>query len=97
VVCDSAERSACLVGWERPGQEGAADRERLFETIWTVDRDTVRAAAGVCCELAADDAPDEVARASERLAEPVPRSEDELASAEALTSRMVGYLTSELA
>jgi MerR family transcriptional regulator, light-induced transcriptional regulator len=92
IVCDSSEGSACLVGWERPGQEQAADAERLFEVIWTADRDTARTGAHICCELAAGDAPREVGRIAERLAEVAPRSGDDLRRAESLTSRMVAYL-----
>lgn len=92
IVCDSSDRSGCLVGWERPGQEHAADAERLFETIWTADRETARTAARICCELAADEARADVERIAERLAEPAPHTEDELRRAESLTSRMVAYL-----
>lgn len=92
VVCDSGDRSACLVGWEPPGQEQTPDAQRRFETIWTADRETARAAARICCGLASGDAPDEVERIGARLAEPVPRASDDLRRAEALTSRMVAYL-----
>ena len=92
IVCDSSDRSACLAGWEPPGQELTPDAERVFETIWTADREAARTAARICCQLAAADAPDEAARISERLAEPVAGSGGELRRAEALTSRMIGYL-----
>jgi DICT domain-containing protein len=92
VVCDSDDRAACMVGWEPPGQERADDRERRFEVIWTADRETARAAARICCDLAAPEAGAVVAALAERLAEPVAHSGDELRRAEALTARMIAYL-----
>jgi DNA-binding transcriptional MerR regulator len=92
VVCDGDDRAACMVGWEPPGQERAADRERRFEVIWTADRETARAAARICCDLAAPEAGAIVAPLAERLAEPVAHSGDELRRAEALTARMIAYL-----
>lgn len=92
LVCDGDAGAACLVAWERPQQQPPPDVERQFEMIWTADRDTARTAARICCELAGDDAPDEVRRASELLSAPAPRSVDELRRAEALTGRMVNYL-----
>ena len=89
VVCDSSESAACMVGWERPGREGG---RRLFETVWTADRETARVAARVCCDLARDDARDLVEPVVARLSEPVPRSDDELRRAESLTGRMIAYL-----
>jgi DICT domain-containing protein/predicted DNA-binding transcriptional regulator AlpA len=90
VVCDAADRAACMVGWEPPGQEG----ERRFETVWTADRETARAAARICVDLALDGARDLLEPIAERLAEPVANGPDELRRAEALTSRMVAYLAS---
>jgi DNA-binding transcriptional MerR regulator len=92
VVCDSDDRAACMVGWEPPGQDRTADRERTFEVIWTADRETARAAARICCDLAAPEAGAIVAPLAERLAEPVAHSGDELRRAEALTARMIAYL-----
>jgi DICT domain-containing protein len=93
IACDSSDRAACLVGWEPPGQAGAPDAQRRFEAIWTADRETVRCAARVCCELATREAPGVVARIAARLAEPVPAGSDELRRAESLTSRMIAYLS----
>jgi DNA-binding transcriptional MerR regulator len=92
VVCDSDDRAACMVGWEPPGQDRAADRDRRFEVIWTADRETARTAARICCDLAAPEAGAIVAPLAERLAEPVAHSGDELRRAEALTARMIAYL-----
>lgn len=92
VVCEGEDRSACLVAWERPGQAPAREGDRIFEAFWTTERETVRAAARVCCALAAPAASDDVAAVAERLAEPVAVNGDELLHAEALTRRMIAYL-----
>jgi DICT domain-containing protein len=81
-----------MVGWEPPGQDEAADRDRRFEVLWTADRGTARAAARICCDLARPDASVVIAPLAERLAEPVAHSGDELRRAEALTARMIAYL-----
>jgi DNA-binding transcriptional MerR regulator len=92
IVCEGRDRGVCLAGWEPPGQAGVPEPERLFETIWTTDRQTVRVATEVCCRLAADAAPDEVERLADRLAEPVAPAGDALRHAEAVANRMIGYL-----
>ena len=84
---------ACLVGWEPPGQERAADAERLFETIWTADRaDGAHGGAHLLRAGLRRRAATRSARIAERLAEPSPRSGDDLRRAESLTSRMIAYL-----
>ena len=52
VVCDAGDASACLSAWELPGQSRTPDRERVFETIWTVDPVVVRDAARVAANVA---------------------------------------------
>jgi MerR family transcriptional regulator, light-induced transcriptional regulator len=54
VVCDAFDSTACLAAWELPGQAGVPDRERVFETVWTVDPVAVRDAARVAASVAAD-------------------------------------------
>ena len=72
------------LGAAGPGR--AADSSRRFETLWTADRETARAAARICCDLALDGARD----LSSRSAEPPRRAggarTDELRRAEALTA-----------
>jgi MerR family transcriptional regulator, light-induced transcriptional regulator len=67
LVCDAAELPACLVGWERPRDDG---EPRRFEMIWTVEPQVVREAARLLCELAADRSPALIAGLRERLDEP---------------------------
>lgn len=52
IVCDAPARAACLVGWERPGQIGIADRARRFEVLWSVDPQVVRDASESALALA---------------------------------------------
>jgi MerR family transcriptional regulator, light-induced transcriptional regulator len=51
LVCDSADRPGCVVGWEPPGQREYPDRQREFETIWSLDPAVVRDAARTCAGL----------------------------------------------
>jgi MerR family transcriptional regulator, light-induced transcriptional regulator len=92
IVFDAPNVAACLVAWERP--EGASG-ERLFETIWTVERTVARHAARVCADLAARVDPALVEGVRERLAdEPSPVPED-VRTAVAVASRVVVYATGE--
>lgn len=52
VVCDAPDYPAMLTAWELPGQSTVTGRQRLFETIWTVDPVVVRDAARVCARVA---------------------------------------------
>src|SRR6201996_8756538 len=45
LVCCPAAQGACLAAWEPPGQAGRPVRDRVFETIWSVDTDVVWTAA----------------------------------------------------
>lgn len=50
VVVDAPGYAACLVGWEQPG--AAADCERRFETLWTLDPVATRQAAQAAASVA---------------------------------------------
>ncbi len=52
VVCDAPELAAALSAWELPGQDDVPDRDRVFESVWTVDPRAVRTAARVCAGVA---------------------------------------------
>jgi MerR family transcriptional regulator, light-induced transcriptional regulator len=67
LVCDAADLTACLVGWERPRDDG---EPRRFELIWTVEPQVVREAARLLCELIAGRSPALIAGLRERLDEP---------------------------
>jgi DICT domain-containing protein len=87
VVAVGAETAACLVGWERPGPE------RLFEALWTVEREVVLEAARACCTVAAEHAPEPAQRLAGRLASlPSAPGPGEVRRAVTLTNRMIAYL-----
>ena len=95
VVIDAPGYAACLLAWETPESQRddhLPDRERRFETLWTLDPRVVRRAALV-----------EVARAARAGAEAGERLEAVLRdrplafeapapALTALTNRIVGYL-----
>jgi DICT domain-containing protein len=93
VVIDAPGYSACLLAWEQPRPVASVpDRERSFETIWTLDPRTVRRAAEVGAGLArrADDALGE--RVERLLSERPLAMEHPAPSLTSVTNRIVGYL-----
>jgi DICT domain-containing protein len=96
IVVDAPGFCACLAGWERPGQEGA-DRDRLFEVIWSMEREVVREATKIGLELAVNRAPEIADLVPERLSQPPAPSSPELRNATALTNRMLSYVTERAA
>jgi DICT domain-containing protein len=92
LVCDAPGYAAFLAAWERPGQDGAPDLERLFETVWSVEPRLVREAARIAAGLVERTAPDLLDPIVERLRHTPPPSGDELRLAGALTNRMVAYV-----
>jgi len=94
LVCDAPEYAACLSAWEPPGQDAAADLDRVLETIWSVEPAVVREAARISTGIAARSAPDLVKAIEERLDFTPPPSGDEFRLVSALTNRMVAYVGS---
>ena len=92
IICDAPRYPACLAAWERPEQDAVPDRERLFETIWSVEPEIVRAAARIASSLAKPAAGDLVEPVLERLAQRPPPSDDSMRLVGALTNRMVAYV-----
>src|SRR3954452_22204422 len=94
VVVDAPGYGACLLGWEQPrsARRGGADRDRTFETIWTLDPRVVRRAAQVGASLArrADDALG--GRLEALLADRPLAMEQPALSLTSVTNRIVGYL-----
>ena len=94
VVVDAPGYSACLLAWEQPRSDprGGADRDRTFETIWTLDPRVVRRAAQVGASLArrADDALG--GRLEALLADRPLAMEQPAMSLTSVTNRIVGYL-----
>src|SRR4051794_7258651 len=94
VVVDAPGYSACLLAWEQPHSPArrGPDRQRTFETIWTLDPRVVRRAAHVGASLArrADDALGE--RVEALLADRPLAMEQPAPSLTSVTNRIVGYL-----
>ncbi len=96
VVVDAPGYSACLLAWEQPrAAERVPDRERTFETMWTLDPRMVRRAAQVGASLArrADEALGE--RVEVLLADRPLAMEHPAPSVTSVTNRIVGYLDAE--
>jgi len=53
VVCDGPDLPVALLAWETPGQAGVAERDRVFEVMWSVDPVLVRDAARLSARAAA--------------------------------------------
>ena len=92
VICDAPVQTACLVAWERPGQEALPDSERVFEAIWSVEPELTRAATRAALELAAARAPLSRARLPARILEPQLPSAPEVSALNALANRMLAYV-----
>src|SRR5829696_4947474 len=94
VVVDAPGYSACLLAWEQPraAARGAADHNRTFEAIWTLDPRVVRRASEVGAGLArrADDALGD--RVDALLADRPLAIEQPAVSLTSVTNRIVGYL-----
>jgi DICT domain-containing protein len=92
IVCDAVDLPACLAAWELPGQTTVADRDRIFEAVWTIEPQAVRDAARVCAQVARSAGVSEAAPLLYELAEdPVPRALD-VAGATVLFNRVVAYV-----
>ena len=88
VVCDAPDLPVVLTAWELPGQDDVPDRNRLFESIWTVEGQPVHDAARVCASVAAQagvsaPAPDDPMR---------PIVNADVVAVTALFNRMVAYV-----
>jgi DNA-binding transcriptional MerR regulator len=92
VVCDSVDLPVVLTAWELPGQDEVADRERLFESMWTVDGAAVHDAARVCAAVAqahGAGGPDAAVTGEPGLSRP---HTPDVAAVTALFNRMVAYV-----
>ena len=92
LICDAPDTPACLMAWERPGQEELRDRDRTFEMLWSVDPQVVRTAARIGVGLATASIPDLPERIADRLSgDPGPSSAD-LRRASGLIERTLDYV-----
>lgn len=93
VICDAPSLTACLSGWERPGQSDVADPDRDFEMFWSVDPTLVREASLVACSIIERTAPEVADRLRPALEEPVHSEGGHRATLTSLTNRMVAYVS----
>lgn len=91
IVCDSVDATACLSAWELPGQSYVPDRDRIFESVWSLDPVVVRDAARVAAAVAANAGVLAAQPLIDELADPANHrtTEDE---ATALFNRVVAYV-----
>lgn len=92
LVCDSPGFAACITGWEPPGGRPACDRNRRFETLWTLDPVEVRDAARICAAITDRFAPGTSDRLDGRLSGTPAAASSDLRRARGLFDRMVSYL-----
>jgi DICT domain-containing protein len=95
VIIDAPGYAACLLAWERPRSPEELrlpDRERRFESLWTMDPAVVRRAALVGCALTRASCPDLADRIERTLADRPLAVESPAPALTALTNRMVAYL-----
>ena len=96
VVIDAPGFAACLLAWERPRtpeeEEALPDRERRFESLWTMDPTVVRRAALVACSLTRATCPELAERIEGTLADRPLAVEAPVPGLTALTNRLVAYL-----
>lgn len=93
LICDAPSLTACLSGWERPGQAGVDDMDRDFEMFWSVDPVLVREASALACSIIERSAPTVGERVRPALQEPVHADGGQLPTLTSLTSRMVAYVS----
>jgi DICT domain-containing protein len=91
LVCDATDHAVALAAWELPGQDDVPDRERLFESVWTLEPKAVRDAARVCAQLADVLAPDADHDWSP-LDALAPEPSDDLRAATSMFQRLVAYV-----
>jgi MerR family transcriptional regulator, light-induced transcriptional regulator len=92
VVCDAPDYPALLTAWELPGQSQVPDKQRLFESIWTVEPAAVRDAARACAQVALQLGHGDAAPLLYELAENPPAPPVELLQATSLLNRVVAYV-----
>jgi len=91
LVCDAPGFSACVVGWELPSPPGTADRNRRFETVWTLDPDSVRATMNVGIALLEQSDPERSELLAASLSRATGAASPDLQRATALFARIVDY------
>jgi len=91
LVCVAPDFPAVLAAWELPGQDGTPDRDRLFESIWTLEADAARD-AGLTCARVAEDLGHDTGEVLADLRGPTGAEAHDLRHAVGLFNRVVAYV-----
>jgi MerR family transcriptional regulator, light-induced transcriptional regulator len=93
LVCLSVEFPAVLTAWEIPGQVGVPDRDRVFESVWSLENEPTRDAARVMAHIVEEAGCDTsaVVRDIDLMRVPEPTHRD-LRHATDLFNRVVAYV-----
>jgi DNA-binding transcriptional MerR regulator len=91
VVCDGDGLAVALSAMELPGQGRVADRDRVFEAVWTLDPHAVRDASRVCAEVATAAGAEGAEVLAEAVRGEVTRSADP-GTTTALLQRLLGHV-----
>ncbi len=92
VVCDSHDLPVALTAWELPGQGDVPDRDRVFETLWTVESSAVRDAARVCTRVAQEHGIGSASPLLYELADEPAHGLADQASVTTLFNRVIAYV-----
>lgn len=93
LVCDGERLSVALTAWELTAETQVPDRDRRFETLWTVEPAAVRRVALRAAELAAAIEPELIRTRAQRLHDRPAAPAADVANVLALMSRCLAYLT----
>jgi len=91
LVCDAPGFAACVAGWELPAPLGTAERDRRFETVWTLEPRSVRAASAVGIGLLRASDPDQADVLEASLSPAVSAASPDLQRATSLFARIIDY------
>jgi DICT domain-containing protein len=97
LVCEGQDFAACLTGWEPLESSPVPDRQRRFETIWSVESDVVHEAAAICASIVDAARPALLDPVRSRLVSPPSLSPElQLRLATAVSVRMLSLLSARL-
>ena len=93
LVCLAEDFPAVLTAWEIPGQVGVVDRDRVFESVWSLEPEPTREAARTMAHIVTDAGCDTraVLHDLDRMRAPEPSQRD-LRRATDLFNRVVAYV-----
>jgi DICT domain-containing protein len=92
VVCESRDLPVALTAWELPGQGDVPDRERVFESLWTIEAGAVRDAARVCARVAQEHGVGSASPLLYELADEPSTGFADLRSVSTMFNRVVAYV-----